>query len=520
MTATTQAPTTRKRVEVICLTYGEPPEHKWRPQYEYSLSILRRLTLRVAPIPKFLLPLFAARRGRIRKQGLIENQYFSPLNEISHAQANAVAETLKQRQPNVDFHVACIFEFCAPFLLDYLETLKKNPPDEIVVLPLYLAEGDFTSGVSRTDFSTFHRACSGTNPLPAPMYVKGLGFDQKLGKVLADFIWQHCQEAGWSEDKCANAALILGAHGTIVYPPPGINNGGKETCHAFGMIRTNLRERFKRIRIGWLNHTLGGKWTEPEVAQSAREVQEVGVRDVVYFPFGFLGDNGESQQEGRAALDEFEWNDMLYLPCPNTHGPFIEYLADKVVERLDQPREDWETIEQGTPELDKRERYVPKGKPGPLNFNGPTLAIVACLFWLGIGSMLMVRGAKLLPNIESHAYLLGIGLIATVIGYFKGTMILGKMAKKNLVRLRRVAQPSPWYRMFPVPTWCIIIFMMFFGMTLRFIPMPDPLRATILLGVGGALFFGGCHYITGFKSVKPLDKLQVRPANAPSQSEA
>ena len=40
-----------RREEVLCLTYGEPPEHEWRPQFAYSLSILNRLTRRVAPIP-------------------------------------------------------------------------------------------------------------------------------------------------------------------------------------------------------------------------------------------------------------------------------------------------------------------------------------------------------------------------------------------------------------------------------------------------------------------------------------
>ena len=142
---------TAKRVAVLCLTYGEPAEHAWRVQYEYSHSILNRLTRRVAPIPKFVTPLLAARRGLIRKKTFSEKNYHSPLEPFSDAQAKGIRQHLEEKRPGVEFDVRVVCEFRAPFIWTILDDLKKNPPDEIVLMPMYVAESDFTSGVSRTD---------------------------------------------------------------------------------------------------------------------------------------------------------------------------------------------------------------------------------------------------------------------------------------------------------------------------------------------------------------------------------
>lgn len=513
------SPSSRRRVDVFCLTYGEPAEARWRPQYEYSLSILNRLTRRVAPIPKFVTPLLAARRGRIRVRTMIEENFRSPLEEHSRAQVNALQEALRRRDPATDYRVHLVYEFRPPYIWTHLEKLTGDPPDEIVMLPLYVAESDFTSGVSRTDLENFHRR-NPAHGLPAPRYVEGFGFDERFGRVMADFVWQYCLAQGWTEEKTRDAVLIMGAHGTLVYPPAGVNSGWKETCHLYGMIRKHLKDRFASVRVGWLNHTLGGKWTFPEVRESAAESQASGIRKVVYFPFGFMADNGESMLEGKGHLAEFEWEEMLYLPCPNADASFVEHLADRVEESLTSSREDWETIGRGRQDLVRKERPAIRGEAGPLRYGSRTLAIAACAFWMLIGAWLTARGVHSALEIESALGFLAASLFGIAAGWYKGTRVLGRMAKRNIARLRGMPQPSPLLRVFSKPTWIIIAFFASLGVVLRLLPMAAGVRAGILLAVGLAMIVGAVYYLTNLERAVPEKILEMPPRREPMQPRA
>lgn len=331
----------RKRVEVLCLTYGEPPTNDWWTQTIYSLSILNRLTRRVAPLPRYIIPLIAAKRGRLRSKAFNAEKWNSPLEGISRRQVSALQQQLAQMRPNIDFHVRLVLEFRKPYIWTVLKNLFAKTPDELVILPLYVADSNFTSGVSKADLREFLEALHEENPVPAPRYVEGFGYDERAGKLLADFIWSHCERAGWTEEKTSKAVLILGAHGTIIRLPKHIESGARETRILYGNIRKHLKSKFRSVRIGWLNHTLGGTWTFPAVTDSARESQESGIRKVVYLPFGFLADNGETQLEGRQQLGEFAWEEMLYLPSPNEDAKLIKLLAQRVLERLDGPAACW-----------------------------------------------------------------------------------------------------------------------------------------------------------------------------------
>jgi ferrochelatase len=341
MNSSNGVPGARKRVEVLCLTYGEPPTNDWWTQTIYSLSILNRLTRRVAPLPRYITPIIAAKRGRFRSNTFNAENWNSPLEEISRRQVAALQSRLSQLRTEMEFNVRLVLEFRKPYIWTILKRMFTKPPDELIILPLYVADSNFTSGVSKADLKEFVENLRTENPLPPPRYVEGFGFDERAGKRLADFIWSHCERAGWTEEKTRKSVLILGAHGTIIRLPKHIESGARETRILYGNIRKHLKSKFRSVRIGWLNHTLGGTWTFPAVTDSARESQHSGIKNVVYLPFGFLADNGETQLEGKQQLGEFQWEDMLYLPCPNDDPALISLLADRVLERLDGAAASW-----------------------------------------------------------------------------------------------------------------------------------------------------------------------------------
>ncbi|MBI1290806.1 hypothetical protein GC173_06125 [bacterium] len=519
--ATEKPAANRPRVEVLCLTYGEPATNGFAEQFEYSLNILNRLTRRVAPIPAFVTPLLAARRARARSAMFNEMGYSSPLDGISERQARLIGEKLAALDPSRDYHARMVMEFRPPLLPRIMDEIRASKPDEIVVLPLYMAESDFTTGISRTDFASYHRATRGKHGLPGPVYVGGFGFDERMGKLLADFIVDYCEKNGWDAAKRRKSALMLGAHGTLVYPPEGINSGARETLFLFGLIRKHLKQEFGTIRVAWLNHTLGGKWTFPSAEESAEECQQGGFRDVVYFPFGFMGDNNESQNEGRLALANFEWDGVLYLPCPNDDERFCALLAEMTVEHLDRgKREVWDQIEMGgRRDLIRQPQPAVRGTPGPLRFNSMTLGALSLSFWGLIGTMLVVRGALAARQIEDPVAL-GAGIfVALLIGYFKGTAIFGKIVPKNLQRLRTLPQPSPISRTFSRTGYKVILIMMVFGIMVGVgLKLAGFMAAymAIIGGVGLAMWVGVAMGIRHFHLAKPVRILDPGENSGPA----
>jgi protoheme ferro-lyase len=133
---------------------------------------------------------------------------------------------------------------------------------------------------------------------------------------------------GWSGDR---VALVLAAHGTVIAPARPIDTGLEATEALCSAIRHRLSSEFGLIVNGWLNHTRGGRWTEPPIDEALRQVVVAGFTKAVYFPFGFLADNAESQLEGRLALRAQPDLNGLHLPCLNESAHLINALARQVI---------------------------------------------------------------------------------------------------------------------------------------------------------------------------------------------
>ncbi len=92
--------------------------------------------------------------------------------------------------------------------------------------------------------------------------------------------------------------------------------------------------------------------------------------------------------------------------------------------------------------------------------------------------------------------------------------MLGPMAKKNLLRLRRIPQPSPLYRMFSKATWIVVLCMSLLGMLIRFAPVASGLRGTILIAVGIAMLIWATAYLKNIRLATPL----AQPDSAPPKT--
>jgi len=158
--------------------------------------------------------------------------------------------------------------------------------------------------------------------------------EQRLAEVLAEHVLASTRQAEISDLR--RWAILLAAHGTVVDAMPGVDSGLLQFGRVLHRIKALLRPHAGLVRVGWLNHTRGGRWTSPAVADALKLVRERGYERVVYFPWGFTTDNAETALEGRIALADMSppLEKVHYVTCLNTSPAFVALLADRVLDHV------------------------------------------------------------------------------------------------------------------------------------------------------------------------------------------
>jgi ferrochelatase len=307
------------RRHVVLLTYGEPPDPSFTRHFAYSWRILFGLTRLVAPIPAAVVPAIALRRALQRTSMWRAEDYGSPIEAITAQQADGLAAALAARAPGTEWRVHVAYEFRPPLLPDVLGALPADEP--VSVVPMYLADSEFTHELSRRRLAA---RAGGAEVVPA------LDAD-RLAELSARHVERELVRRRVEVGR--DWALVLAAHGTLVRPPRPMNTGREATERVAQGIARRLEGRFGRVVWGWLNHVMGGEWTQPAADLAVRALADEGFRKVVYFPYGFVADNAESQLEGRILLRaERRLETVVHLPCLNAAPGYLDAIADAVLD--------------------------------------------------------------------------------------------------------------------------------------------------------------------------------------------
>jgi protoheme ferro-lyase len=309
--------TTAATRHVVLVTYGEPPTASFLDQLAYSWRILLGLTRKVDAIPRPMLPVIALARARGRRRLWQAHDYGSPLEPLTERQKQRMSDLLGSDDPSIRWRAHVAYEYRAPLLGDVVASL---PPDEpVCVVPMYAAESAFTHALSREAVAGRRQAVRVLDALAA----------DRLADISASHILSLTERDGWSSQ---DVALVLAAHGTVLEPPKPLDTGREATEALCAAIASRLSDRFGLIVNGWLNHTRGGRWTEPPIEEALAEVRAKGYSRVVYYPYGFLADNAESELEGRLALAGVPDLEARHLPCLNDSPILMELLARQIRE--------------------------------------------------------------------------------------------------------------------------------------------------------------------------------------------
>jgi ferrochelatase len=321
-------------IGVICATYGEPERNSFAEQWIYSYRILKSLTRKIAKIPRPILPIIATARARGRVRLWHEHHFTSPLEHL-HEETVACLDGELRRRGISNITVAAAYEFRRPDMAAIMRKLRAQGCDRLVIVPMYIADGDFTNGMTR--WAVNDALSRGAWPADNLTYCT-LANDEATTSRLAATLAEHCLSSMNTRGITAakDWALMLAAHGTVITAPPGVDNGLVHAAKVLIRLKAMLKPHLGLVRIGWLNHTRGGKWTTPSVLDALARVQSRGFKKLVYFPWGFTTDNAETALEGRIAVHDLAtpFERVEHLECMNTQQSFVNLMTDRLCDHL------------------------------------------------------------------------------------------------------------------------------------------------------------------------------------------
>ena len=139
----------------------------------------------------------------------------------------------------------------------------------------------------------------------------------------------HMLSAG--KERAPQTALVLAARGSLLKPSKEIETGRAMLERLHLGIARRLSGSFGMVANGWLNHGRADRWTAPPIEDTLARVSEAGFTDVVYYPYGFLADNAESQLHGQLAATRRPELKVRFVPCLNGSFELAEAIASEVM---------------------------------------------------------------------------------------------------------------------------------------------------------------------------------------------
>lgn len=318
----------KPRIAVVVSSHGEVDTPSVKAYYENMKRIFAHVS-EIMPIPapvRVLIPIVGAfvQARKSKKSG-----YVSPMNRISAAQSKRIAEKLERLNvTEFQFEVFNVFETTPPYMEEVLPTLGGY--DGVVALVMNPMESAFSCGaMCRFALKEFGEQAYGKLRV-----VTGLYKNQALMNLFAEHVLSH------SRDADEKTGLIVALHGTVLEDskgkPVSFHNGYAENIALFSLLKATLerdeRNRFARIAPAYLNHQVGGKWTEPTLAQTITAFKQAGIERAYLFAAGYFADNSETHGNAQAQLKKSGFKEAIYIPCVNDSEAFAELMAREILD--------------------------------------------------------------------------------------------------------------------------------------------------------------------------------------------
>ncbi len=328
----------KKHIAVVVSSHGEVDTPSVRAYYANIKHIFAHVS-EIMPIPKLAQLLIPPIGAVIQARKSKKHGYVSPMNRISTAQAQRIEAKLQQEHSQTfQFTVFNAFETTPPYTHDVLHDLFHAGAkyDGIIALVMNPMESAFSCGA----VCRFALKELGAQAYAKLRVVTGLYKNQDLMRLYAEHIFAHASHLP------EKSGLIIALHGTVISDAKGkpvtFHNGYMENQTLFAHLKQQIEHdshnRFERIEPAYLNHQVGGKWTEPTLAQTISVFKHCGIEHAYLFAAGYFADNSETEGNAQSHLKKSGFKSACYIPCVNESEVFVSLMAKEIVsaaERLE-----------------------------------------------------------------------------------------------------------------------------------------------------------------------------------------
>jgi ferrochelatase len=327
---------TKRHIAVVLCNLGGPDSLESVRPFLYNLFSDPAIIRLPSWLRKTIAYIIAKRRTEEAKHIYQQIGGKSPILENTQAQANAIKEKLKQRQPEwqVDMHIA--MRYWHPRSKEVVTAIAKSQAEEIIFMPLY---PQLSSTTTRSSLEEFVQECQKQSLIIPRKAV--CCYPEQGGFIQAHVELVKCA-IETMENNTHPYRILFSAHGL----PEKIANDGDPYVMQVQMtvnsVVNGLESEGKdfdwqisyQSRVGPLAWV--GPDTEKEIMRAAAEE-----KSLILVPIAFVSEHSETLVELDIQYKELAKKlgmaQYIRVPALGQHDRYIEALATMIIERADDP---------------------------------------------------------------------------------------------------------------------------------------------------------------------------------------
>lgn len=323
------------RIGVLLLNLGGPDQLEDVRPFLYNLFSDPEIIRIPSPwLQKPLAWLISTLRAKNSQENYKQIGGGSPLRAITEAQAEALAENLKQRGLEAKIYIG--MRYWHPFTEEAIAQVQQDGIDKLVVLPLY---PHFSISTSGSSFRVLEKMWAEDKSLQKINYTLVPSWYDHTGyiKAMADLIAQEIDRSPAPE----KAHIFFSAHGV---PQSYVDEAGdpyQEQIEACTRLIMRELNRPNDYTLAYQSRVGPVEWLKPYTEDALEELGEKGIDNLVVVPISFVSEHIETLQEidieYREIAQEAGIKNFNRVPALNTHAGFINALGDLVEESLKSP---------------------------------------------------------------------------------------------------------------------------------------------------------------------------------------
>ncbi|MBD3275836.1 MAG: ferrochelatase [Candidatus Marinimicrobia bacterium] len=256
----------------------------------------------------------------------------SPIRDITNKQAELLRDSLREKDPEREYHTFVAMRYWHPLTEETIEQIKAVGVDRIIQLPLYPQYSKTTTGSNVNEWNRRVKD-SGIEDIPVDFIKSYEDFDPYIHSVV--------KRLERSIDACCETDeqlhLLFSAHGV---PLKVIKSGDPYQEH----IETTVENVMNKLSTKYPHHLsyqskVGPqKWLEPSTVDALAQLGKDGVKHLLVIPIAFVSDHSETLYEldieDRQIAEDAGIEHYHVMPALNDSPEYIEALSQLVLQEI------------------------------------------------------------------------------------------------------------------------------------------------------------------------------------------